>query len=291
MAKRDDYYEVKQLAENVYRITSVEGVFCELLVGREKAMLIDTGNGFGNLRGTVRAITDKPLILVNTHGHVDHTSGNCQFAEPAHLSEEDWELCRRHNGRKQREFSIKDAKDKMDFLTGEHFYGLPDDFDEEEYLSGNEGELLPLCEGEVFDLGGITVETVKTPGHTKGGMSFYYREKNWLYSGDAFGFFLWLFDQDSTDRATYLAGLDKAIALAPERIYGGHNPEPMSVEDLKFYRRACVEADFAKGEPFKAPILEVEGDLPEIRVCVLDGMTMEDFGKPGFAAVVIDASR
>lgn len=285
--KRKDYYNATKIKENVYRITSVEGVFCELLVGEDKAMLIDTTNGLGDLASTVRAITDKPLIIVNTHGHVDHTSGNCQFVEPAYISPEDMELCRKHNSRKQREFTIKDYSYKQNYMTGEYFCGLPDDFDKEKYLGENEGELLPLDEGKVFDLGGITIETIKTPGHTKGGMSFYYKEENWLYSGDAFGFFLWLFDNDSTDRKTYLKGLEKVIALKPDRIYGGHNPMPMNVSDLELYRRTAIEAKFENGQPFEAPILEVEGKLPEIRVCPIDGMTMADFGKPGFAAIVI----
>ena len=284
---RNEYYSATKLKDNIYRITSVEGVFCELLVGSEKAMLIDTTNGLGDLAATVRAITDKPLIIVNTHGHVDHTSGNCQFEQPVYIAAEDMDLCRRHNGRKQREFTVKDYSNKQNYMTGEYFYGLPDDFEKEKYLNENEGELLPLEEETVFDLGGITIETVRTPGHTKGGMSYYYREENWLYSGDAFGFFLWLFDGDATDRVTYQKGLDKAIALKPDRIYGGHNPAPMNVTDLELYRRAAVEARFEDGEPFRAPILEVEGKLPEIRVCAVDGMTMADFGKPGFAAVVI----
>ena len=176
-------------------------------------------------------------------------------------------------------------------MTGELFCGLPDDFDEEAYKQEKYAPLLPLQEGDSFDLGGITIDVIKTPGHTKGGMSFFYREEKWLYAGDAFGFFVWLFDNDSTDRATYIAGLDKAIALNPSRIYGGHNPVPMTTEDLKLFKRAAKEADFSKGQPFKAPILEVEGELPEVRVCCLDGMTMEDFGKPGFASVVITADR
>lgn len=92
-----EFYHAIPLRENVYRITSVENVFCELLVGEEKAMLIDTGYGFGDLKGFVREITDKPLIIANTHGHVDHTSGNCQFEEQVYLSEADTGLCKRHN--------------------------------------------------------------------------------------------------------------------------------------------------------------------------------------------------
>ena len=52
-----------------------------MIVGKEKAMLIDTGHGYGNLKQVVKSITDKPLYIVNTHGHLDHTSGNAQFEE------------------------------------------------------------------------------------------------------------------------------------------------------------------------------------------------------------------
>ena len=290
--KRSEFYSVSALKDNVYRIESRAQVFCELLIGEKKALLIDSGYGIGDLAAAVKGLTgDKELILVSTHGHVDHTSGSCQFHAPLYLAEEDFELCRQHNGRKQREFTIRNCAENMDYMTHEITNILPEDFDSEAYLSAQLGQLLPLEEGMVFDLGGITVEAIKTPGHTKGGMSFYYREENWLYAGDAFGFFLWLFDEYSTDRAAYIAGLDKAIHLAPDKIWGGHNPAPMSVENLKLYRRAAVEADFDKGEPFSAPILEVGGKLPEIRACAVDGMTMADFGKPGFACVVIDRSR
>ena len=47
-----------------------------LLEGKEKAMLIDTGWGAGNLRACVEKLTDKPLIVVNTHFHPDHSAGN-----------------------------------------------------------------------------------------------------------------------------------------------------------------------------------------------------------------------
>ncbi|MBM7655541.1 hypothetical protein [Neobacillus cucumis] len=57
MKARNEYYHVKQLKENVYRITSDEAVFCDLFVGTEKALLLDTGYGFGerlSLRGLPR---------------------------------------------------------------------------------------------------------------------------------------------------------------------------------------------------------------------------------------------
>ena len=62
-------------------------LYCYLLVGEEKAMLIDTAYGEGDLRAMVESITDKPVMVCNTHGHFDHTGGNALWEE-AWMSEE-----------------------------------------------------------------------------------------------------------------------------------------------------------------------------------------------------------
>ena len=50
-----------------------------LIVGQERALLIDTAFGIGDLRGLVETLTDKPVDVVNTHFHGDHSAGNGQF--------------------------------------------------------------------------------------------------------------------------------------------------------------------------------------------------------------------
>ena len=50
-----------------------------LLEGSEKALLLDTGYGAGNLRAFVEQLTDKPVIVANTHYHPDHAGGNGEF--------------------------------------------------------------------------------------------------------------------------------------------------------------------------------------------------------------------
>ena len=72
------YYQVEE-QDGYYRIGSPENVFCYLFVGSKQAALIDTGYGFGNLEQTVRSVTDKPVVIINTHGHCDHTGGNAQL--------------------------------------------------------------------------------------------------------------------------------------------------------------------------------------------------------------------
>ena len=89
----NSYYKVEKM-DGYYRISSPEAVFCYVVVGREKAMLIDTGHAYGDLKQAVKSITDKPLYVVNTHGHLDHTSGNAQFDEKVYIHPRDMELCR-----------------------------------------------------------------------------------------------------------------------------------------------------------------------------------------------------
>lgn len=285
-----DFYRVMEIGDGVYRFSSVENVFFELLTGTEKAMLIDTGYGFGDVKGAVRKITDKPLVIVNTHGHVDHTCGNYQFTEEdIYISEADMELLRRHNTRAFRQKSIQLAQRVMDWESGQEVCGLPQPFDETGYLEGGIGNhILPLTEGMRFDLGGKHLLVIATPGHTKGSMSLLFEEQNTLYVGDAANPFLWLFDRDATDRKTLISSLDRMMDLHPETIYGGHAPQPFSMQDLAMFRKAAVEADYEHGIPFSTPIME---ECKDIRVCALDGKTMADLGKPGFYSILLDASR
>ena len=75
----DTYYKPLKIAENIYHIYEPGNVNTTLIIGEEKALLIDTGYGFGDLAAFVRTLTDKPLEVVLTHGHTDHCGGNYEF--------------------------------------------------------------------------------------------------------------------------------------------------------------------------------------------------------------------
>ncbi len=55
-----------------------------LIVGHDRAMVIDTGCGprqAKEILARVRSITPLPLVVVNTHAHYDHFFGNAVFAD------------------------------------------------------------------------------------------------------------------------------------------------------------------------------------------------------------------
>ena len=100
MTHLENIYTLRALEPGIYRIGN-SAVFMDLIVGGHHALLFDTGYGFGDLRGLVESITEKPLYVVNSHGHVDHACGNEQFGG-AYIHPLDMELCREHNGREMR---------------------------------------------------------------------------------------------------------------------------------------------------------------------------------------------
>jgi len=79
------YVEVYQFRDNMFGLFTencdgMGDVWMYLTIGPEKAMLVDTAYGLGDLKGLVDQLTGgKPLIVVNTHEHYDHAYGNCRF--------------------------------------------------------------------------------------------------------------------------------------------------------------------------------------------------------------------
>ena len=276
------YYQIEKL-DGYYRIGSAEAVFSYLVVGRQQAMLIDTGYGLGDLKAAVDSLTSLPLIIVNTHGHCDHVGGNARFDVPCYIHPLDMELARRHSAPAFRRENALRLSQSRNYETGEIFNALPEGFDPDAYAALGAGSLKSAREGMRFDLGGAELELVETPGHTAGGLSVLWLEKKLLFVGDAANFFVWLFARESTGKQSYLNMLDKIDALPVDAYIGGHNPRPMTHEDLALFRRAAVEADYSRGEPF-SPFMDQDRHP---RICSLAGFKPEDMLRPGYAAVVI----
>lgn len=65
-------FPVVQIRKGFWEIDEFEISSCFLIEGPEKALLIDTGQGVGDLRSCVEMLTDKPVTVVLTHNHADH---------------------------------------------------------------------------------------------------------------------------------------------------------------------------------------------------------------------------
>lgn len=65
-------------------------------------------------------------------------------------------------------------------FTKQEYSIFPSDFDEKTYCSAGYGRPHPVREGDIFELGGITLEVIELPGHTTGSIALLYREKKIL---------------------------------------------------------------------------------------------------------------
>ena len=80
-SKMDLVFKTEKVTERITRIFAFNTELMYLVEGDERAVLIDTGSGFGSLKACVDALTDKPLTVLLTHGHTDHALGSAEFED------------------------------------------------------------------------------------------------------------------------------------------------------------------------------------------------------------------
>ena len=78
----------EKCSEHVTRIYGLAGEQMYLVEGTQKAALVDTGSGAGSLRQYVETLTERPVIVLLTHGHVDHAMGAPEF-DTVYMSRKD----------------------------------------------------------------------------------------------------------------------------------------------------------------------------------------------------------
>ena len=149
---------VTELAENVYLLNEFDGTNCYLVVGSEKALLIDCGTGFCDIRGAAEKLTDLPITLAATHGHGDHIGGAGQFEE-IYIHRAD---CERLN-KAQMSLLFRKAFLASNAPVKSHGFKTSD------VKPGKyKAKIIPMDDGHIFDLGGKSVRVKHTPGHSRG---------------------------------------------------------------------------------------------------------------------------
>lgn len=210
----------------------VEEVKSYLIVGDERAMLLDTGTGVGDMRTLVDGLTDRSVFVVNSHAHWDHIGGNHWFDEIwIHEAEADGLLEGVSNERLQRWFTPK------------HLRGpLPATFNIKTFEIPPTPATGILQGGEFFNLGGRTLEVIHCPGHSPGGIVLLDADDGVLFSTDvAYADALYAYS-DEADLGAYRASLERLATLTPvlRSVYPCHGPSPIAPAMLPAMRDAIV---------------------------------------------------
>jgi glyoxylase-like metal-dependent hydrolase (beta-lactamase superfamily II) len=221
-ALEQEWFRVWQDQPNVWIIEEPlhsEQVKSYLVLGRERAALIDTGMGVGNLQELVEARTELPIIVLQSHAHNDHVGSAWQFDDVAiHQSEAAALAAGQSAERLARWFAPSEMSGPLPIGFNPVGYSIP----------GKEPTSF-LRDGDLIDLGGTVLQVLHCPGHSAGGLVFFDRAQRTLFSTDVVYLRqLYLLNPDSSV-ADYVASLDRLAALAPhiDRLYPSHGPSPI----------------------------------------------------------------
>jgi glyoxylase-like metal-dependent hydrolase (beta-lactamase superfamily II) len=143
---------VKKLDDNLWTFNEANSRDAYLILGTERAALIDALWDKNDLFDCVRNLTSLPVDVLLTHGHRDHA------------------------GEALKDFR---AAGCALYLNGKDFFLLWDDC--------GQGWFKRLEDGMVFDLGGCRLEAIALAGHTPGGMVFLERTRQLVFTGDGTG--------------------------------------------------------------------------------------------------------
>jgi glyoxylase-like metal-dependent hydrolase (beta-lactamase superfamily II) len=202
-----------EIAPNIYYVTGENKsrfpyCACLYLKGRDRRVLIDVGMGPKNVAPVKKLGID---LLILTHCHIDHRLTRTEIVDVPVWCHEDEDIF---------------LKDRDHFFTamglrrsGLNLAGLFD------FANGMFDTAIDhrLTDGERIDLGGITLETIHTPGHTPGHMAFFIPEHKLLFSGDIdltpFGPF---YGHDFADINDFLSSIERLKRVKCKMVINGH---------------------------------------------------------------------
>lgn len=230
---QDDWFTVQQLDVRTYAISEYghwEKVHSFLILGENKAALIDTGLGIDNIKRITDQLTTLPIVVITTHVHWDHIGSHGSYESVyVHEAEREWlvhgikglpiEQIRKDVGR---DLTLEPPA-TFNPCTYRPFQGEP---------TGT------MRDQDVFDLGNRTLRIIHTPGHSPGHVVIHDETNHYLFTGD-----LLYLDEPvyafypSTNPVDLVDSLERITELPTiKRIYGSHHTlgiEPSILDDVR----------------------------------------------------------
>ncbi len=155
----------------------------------------------------------KPVLLLNTHCHLDHIFGNGFMLKTFDLRS--W-------------FHEGDSHNHTSATSHALMFGL--DMEEPPKPAGY------LEDGEVVTAAGLSLEVIAVPGHSPGGIAFYSEKDGVIFTGDAlFAGSIGRSDLPGGDHEQLMTNIrSRLFTLPPDTIvYPGHGPETTIREEMK----------------------------------------------------------
>lgn len=228
------FYFVKNLDAHTWQIGDPFDTYFYLIEGKDRAILFDAGNGLPGVKELVKKLTDRPVSVLLSHGHYDHTGAAFEFGETL-IHKEDEGLLR--SG-----FSVMSRVDSLRSYQGR--FGMEVGQEAFRYYCGAQPPLYirNIRENERIELGGRRLRIIETPAHTRGSICALDEENGFLFSGDTVcdDEILVYFEhstcvRDVREAGKKLAGMKESIRT----ICPGHHRFPLPVSVIDDYVQAA----------------------------------------------------
>jgi len=224
---RSDWFEVYQVDPNVYAIYEPrqwQEVISYLVIGRERALLFDTGMGIAGIRTVVSALTDRPIVVLNSHSHHDHVGDNHAFTRVLAL---DLPYTRNHAR------GSPHAEVAGEVAPGALCGALPAGFDSATYRVRPWQVTGTVHDGSRIDLGERSVEVMHIPGHAPDAIALRDEANGLLFTGDTFYEGPIYVFGPGADFGAYTRSVERLASLAapPRKLLTAHN---VAVSDAHF---------------------------------------------------------
>jgi glyoxylase-like metal-dependent hydrolase (beta-lactamase superfamily II) len=193
---RADWFAFEEIAPRTWLVAEPSHVNCFLVEGDERAVLVDTGLGLADVRAAAESLTDRPVLVANTHSHSDHRGGNWRFAhvaahpfaaealaapvDPAYLA--GYLVVAREQLAAYERIVPDDERFFHLFTDATRPRSLPPDADAWVVPGGPAPK--PLADRERIDLGGRVLTVLHTPGHSPDSLCLVDERAGLLFAGD-----------------------------------------------------------------------------------------------------------
>ena len=183
----------------------------------KECVIIDPGCYFDEEKEQLKTFIDnnklKPLLLLNTHCHLDHVFGNKFVAET-------YNLTLHLHEKEQQVLAFAPTSGLM--------YNMPFD--------NYTGNFLLLKEGDFIKLGDDKLIVIEAPGHSPGSVCFYCSAQNFVIGGDVlFQGSIGRTDLPGGNHQTLLNSIRQKLFVLPDEtvVYNGHGSETSIGEEKK----------------------------------------------------------
>lgn len=230
------WFEVYRLNNDVFAIYEPQQwqeVISYLILGREKALLFDTGNGIGKISEVVNELTILPVVVLNSHTHFDHIGGNSEFRDILAM---DTDYTRNNVDGYSNELVREEISEEA--LCG----SLPAEINPATYYTPSFIVKTFIRDGYKIDLGDRILEVLSTPGHTPDAISLLDLDLGLLWVGDIYYEGpIWLFVPE-TDLDVFYNSVKRLCNMVPHltTLHPAHNSPIAQPQSLYALKKALI---------------------------------------------------